>query len=71
MDVAFIWTEEKTVKKPVDEAMTHMEADLYTKLDEDGVKKMIYNMSRHMNEYTKDLKRGTFIKDRNVKLVTN
>ena len=32
---------------------------------------MIYKMARHRNEYSKDVKGGTFIKDRNGKLVTN
>ena len=48
-----------------------MEADVCTKLDEDAGKKMIYKMARHRNEYSKDVKRGTFIKNRNGKLVTN
>ena len=48
-----------------------MEADLYTKLDEDARKKMVYKMARHRNEYSKDVKGGTFNKDRNGKLVTN
>ena len=48
-----------------------MDADLFTKLDEDAGKKMIYKMARHMNEYRKDVKGGTFIKDRNGKLLTN
>ena len=43
---------------------------LCTKLDEDAGKKMIYKMARHRNEYSKDVKGGTFIKDRNSKLVT-
>ena len=61
----------KTVKKAVDKARNDMEADLYTKLDEDAGKKMICNMARQRNEYSKDVKGGTFIKDRNGKLVTN
>ena len=32
---------------------------------------MIYKMARHRNEYSKDVKGGTFIKDRNGKLMTN
>ncbi len=48
-----------------------MEADLYTKLDADAGNKMIYKMARHMNEYSKDVEGGTFIKDINGKLVTN
>ena len=31
-----MWTEQKTAKKAVDKAMNDMEADLYTKLDEDA-----------------------------------
>ena len=62
----------KTTKKAVDKARNDMEADLYTntKLDEGAVKKMIYKMTRHQNEYSKDAKGGTFIKDSNGKLVT-
>ena len=47
-----------------------MEADVYSKLDEDGGKKMIYNMARDRDENSKDVKGGTVIKDRNGKLVT-
>ena len=61
----------KAAKKAVDKARNDMEADLYTKLDEDAGKKMIYKMARHRNENSKDVKEGTFIKDRNGKLVTN
>ena len=32
---------------------------------------MIYKMARHRNEYSKDVKVGTFIKDINGKLLTN
>ena len=32
---------------------------------------MIYKMARHKKEYSKDVKGGTFLKDRNGKLVTN
>ena len=67
----FIWTEQNTTKKAVDKARTDMEADLYTKLDEDAGKKMIYNIARHRNKQSEDVKGGTFIKDRNGKLVTN
>ena len=48
-----------------------METYLYTKLDEDAGKKMIYKMARHRNEYSNDVKGGTFIKDRHGKLLTN
>ena len=61
----------KAAKKAVDKASNDMEADVYTKLDEDAQKKMIYKMARQRNEYSKDVKGGTFIKDRNGKLVTN
>ena len=61
----------KAAKKAVDKARNDMEADLYTKLDEDAGEKMIYKMARHRNENSKDVKAGTFIKDRNGKLVTN
>ena len=61
----------KAAKKAVDKARNYMEADLYIKLDEDAGKKMIYKMARHMNVNSKDVKGGTFIKDRNGKLVTN
>ena len=57
----------KAAKKAMDKARNHMDADLYTKLDEDAGRKMIYKMARHRNEYSKDVKGGTFIKDRNDK----
>ena len=47
-----------------------MEADVYSKLDEDGGKKMIYKMARDRDENSKDVKGGTVMKDRNGKLVT-
>ena len=40
----------KAAKKAVDKARNDMEADLYTKLDEDAGKKIIYKMARHRNE---------------------
>ena len=43
---------------------------MYSKLDEDGGKKMIYKMTRDRDENSKDVKGGTVIKDRNGKLVT-
>ena len=46
-----------------------MEADVYSKLDEDGGKKMIYKMARDRDENIKDVKGGTVMKDRNGKLV--
>ena len=51
----------------MDKARNGMEADSYTKLDEGAGKKMIYKMARQRNEYSKDVKGGTFIKDRNGK----
>ena len=65
------WTEEKAAKKAVDKARNDMDANLYTKLDDDIGKKMIYKMARHMNEYSNDVKGGYFIKDINGKLLTN
>ena len=40
----------KAAKKAVDKARNDMEADLYTKLDEDAAKNIIYKMARHRNE---------------------
>ena len=57
-------------KRAVDKARTDMEADVYSKLDEDGGKKMIYKMARDRDENSKDVKGGTVMKDRNGKLVT-
>ena len=48
-----------------------METYLYTKLDEDAGRKMLYKMARHRNDYSKDVKGGIFIEDRTGKLVTN
>ena len=61
----------KADKIAVDKARNDMEADLYNKLDEDAGKKMAYKMASQRNEYVKDVKGGTFIKDRNGKLLTN
>ena len=47
-----------------------MEADVHSKLDEDGGKKMIYKMARDRDENSKEVNGGTVIKDRNWKLVT-
>ena len=44
-----------------------MEADVYSKLDEDGGKMMIYKMARDRDENSKDVKGGTVIKERNGK----
>ena len=43
-----------------------MEVDVYSKLDEDGAKKMIYKMARDRDENYNDVKGGTVIKDRKV-----
>ena len=42
----------KAGKNAVDKARNGMEADVYTKLDEDAGKKMIYKITRHRNEYS-------------------
>ena len=47
-----------------------MEVDVYSKLDEDCGKKMIYKMARDRDENSKDVKGGMVMKDRNGKLVT-
>ena len=39
-------------------------------LDEDGGKRMIYKMARDRNEKSKDVKRGSVIKDKNGTLIT-
>ena len=41
----------------MDKARNDMEEDLYTKLDENAGKKMIYKMARHRNAYSKDFSR--------------
>ena len=60
----------KAAKKAVNKVRRDMEADVYSKLNEDGGKKMIYKMARDRDENSKDVKGGTVIKDRNGKLVT-
>ena len=60
----------RAANRAVDKARRDMEADVYSKLDEDGGKKMIYTMARDRYENSKDVKGGTVIKDRNEKLVT-
>ena len=60
----------RAAKRAVDKARRDMEADVYSKLDEDGGKKIIYKMARDRDENSKDVKGGTVIKDRNRKLVT-
>ena len=60
----------RAAKRAVDKSRRDMEADVYSKLDEDGGKKMIHKMARDRNENSNDVKGGTMIKDRNGKLVT-
>ena len=64
------WQKKRAGKRAVDKARRDMEADVYSKLDEDGGKMMIYKMARDRDENSKDVKGGTVIKDRNGKLVT-
>ena len=59
----------RAAKRAVDKAMRDMEADVYSKLDEDGGKKMIYKLARDKDENSKVVKGGTVMKDRNGKLV--
>ena len=56
--------------RAVDEARRDMEADVYSKLGEDGGMKMICKMARDRDENSKDVNGGTVIKDRNGKFVT-
>ena len=51
----------KAVKKVVEKDRNDMEADVYTKLDMDAGKNIIYDIVRHRNEYSNDVKGGTFI----------
>ena len=60
----------REAKRAVDKARRDIEADVYSKLDEDGGKKMIYKMARDRDKNSKDVKGGTVMKDRNGKLVT-
>ena len=60
----------RAAKGAVDKARRDMEADVHTKLDDDGGKKMIYKMARERDENSKAVKVGTVIKDRHGKLVT-
>ena len=48
-----------------------MEEELYKKLDEDGGKRMIYNIARDRNEESKYVKRGSVLKDKNGALITD
>ena len=52
----------KAATRAVDKAR-HMEADVYSKLDKDGGKNMIHNMTRDRDENSKDVKGGTLITD--------
>ena len=61
--------QKRAAKRAVDKARRDMETDVYSKLDEDGGKTMIYKMSRDRDENSKDVKGGTVMKDRNGKLV--
>ena len=45
-------------KRAVDKARRDMEADVYSKLDEDGGKKLIYKMARDGDENNKAVKGG-------------
>ena len=51
-------------------ATGHADADVYSKLDEDYRKNMIYKMDRIRDEDGSDVGGGAIIKDRNRKLVT-
>ena len=59
----------RAAKRAVDKARRDMEADVYSKLDDDGGKKMIYNMARDRDENSKAVNVGKIIKDRHGKLV--
>ena len=60
----------KAARRAVDKARQKMEEELDKKLDEDGGKRMIYKMARDRNEESKDVKRGSVIKDKNGTLIT-
>ena len=72
LDARMIHTyrQKRAAKRVVGKAMRDMEANVYSKLDEDGGKKMIHKMARDRGENNKDVKGGMMIKDRNGKLVT-
>ena len=61
--------EKKAARRALDKAGQKMEEELYKKLDEDGGKRMIYKMARGRNEESKDVKRGSVIKDKNGTLI--
>ena len=60
----------KAARRAVDKARQKMEEELYKKLDEDGGKRMINKMARDRNEESKDVERGSVIKDKNGTLIT-
>ena len=51
----------KAAKRIVDNLRRDLEADVYSKLDEDGGKKMIYKMARYKYANVKDVKGGMLI----------
>ena len=61
----------KAARRAVDKVRQKMEEELYKKPDEDGGKRLIYKMARDRNEESKDVKRGSVIKDKNGTLITD
>ena len=61
----------KAARRAVDKARQKMEEELHKNLDEDGGKRMIYKMALDRNEESKDVKRGSVIKDKNGTLSKN
>ena len=57
-------------KRAVDKAKRDMDTDVYSKLVEDGGKKVIYKMARDRDENNKGVKGGAVIKDTHWKLET-
>ena len=53
----------RPTKRAVDKARRDMEADVYSKLDDYGGKKIIYKLARDSDENSKDVKSGTVMKD--------
>ena len=47
-----------------------MEEELYKKMDDDGCKRMIYNMARDRNDESNAVKRGSVIMDNSGTLIT-
>ena len=60
----------KAVRRAVDRARRSMEEEVYRKLDEDGGKKMIFNMARDRTEVGRDVKRGGVIENNNGMFIT-